>query len=157
MPAFKNVSLDTIGQWLNLFFGDNNNNASRFSPDDLYTRAIANGVNIATSPIALWSDFEYGYLEWDVEDFKSIIWNSEGPLLQGSSLFFISDETLMNKAGFELCLNDFEKFADYYEDNFNMSFFQPADYIICMKEEKQIRIIHHEGVRIAIEKSWKSF
>lgn len=152
MSMFKNVSLDTIIEWLNHFFGDANNTAFIFSPDALTARAKVNRINVAISSIAQWSDYECGIKERDAEDFKSIIWNSS-PLLESSSVFFISDESLTSKTGFEFTLDNFDKFVDYYEDNFNMEFFQPSDYIICMKEERQIRIIHHEGVRIVIKKS----
>jgi len=153
MLKFKKVNLDMIIGWTNLFFGDSNNNAFSLSPDALTARAKTNKVNVIISPITQWDLFERNIVEWDAEDFKSIIWNLADPLLQNSSVFFISDEALMNKTGFEFTLGSIDEFVNYYEDNFNMGFFQPSDYIICMKEKQQIRIIHHAGVRIVIEKS----
>ena len=150
MHPFKSVSLDTIGNWLNLLLGDSNTSPFPHSADALTKRAENNGCKVTLTPI---EDFEFSIMEWGVEEFKSIIWDSDVHSLQNSTLFFISDETLETNEGFELTLNKLEEFADYYENNFNMEFFQPSDYIICMKAEMQIRIIHHEGVRIVIERN----
>jgi hypothetical protein len=150
MHTFKNVSLDTIGNWLNHFLGNSDTNSLLLSPDALMKRAGDNGCKVTVAPI---DNFEFGIMEWGVEEFKSITWDSDGSFDQNSTFFFISDETIRNKEGFELSLNKLEQFADYFEDIFNMEFFQPSDYIICMKAEMQIRIVHHEGVRIVIERS----
>ena len=147
------VNLKLVETWLENFFGNRANSKFNFLPADLLSWSKSSDVNIVTTDIPRWDEFEKGIIDWGKEDFKSIVWDQAQNLPEDLSIYFISDEVLRIKTAIEFKFTDFENFVTFYESRFRAAFFQPLDYIICLKECREIRIIYHEGKKIIISRS----
>jgi hypothetical protein len=69
-----------------------------------------------------------------------------------TEVLFISTESLIKGKAFSFKMSDYDKFVTYYENIFIMSLFQPEDYVIYLREYKEIKIIHHDGKLLKINK-----
>ena len=147
------VNLNIVENWLVELFGSRPISQFNFSPADLLGWSKLSEVNIVTTVIPRWDEFEEGAIEWGAEDFKSIVWDQAQNCPEDPSIFFVSDDVLKTKTAFEFKFKDFDEFVEFYEARFTTSFFQPLDYLICLKECGEIIIIYHEGKKISINKS----
>jgi hypothetical protein len=152
---FLSTDLDKIYQFLEHdFFCKKYSGSFHFLPDELCNWAIQSRFLINTHEIKDWGLFEAGAIEYTENDFFSLMLKEDK--LSSNDLIFISDETLKEKRCFEINAKDFYAFVVYYEERYNESFFQPLDFIIILKDIMKIKIIHHEGKLILIERhGWK--
>jgi len=120
----------------------------RFQPKELCDWALTSNFKITDSKIEKWEDFEYGRIDLDENDFKDLMFNNE--YSPSTEVLFISDESLTKGKAFSFILSDYEEFVTYYENICIMSFFQPEDYIVYLREHKVVKIIHHDGKLLTI-------
>ena len=90
-----------------------------------------------------WTAFEYGHLDWNHRDFARLLALDQIPA--DVPLILITDEGLRDGKGFQFLRIDFQLFAGWYSDFYNMDFFQSADYLIFDESLRHVRILHHEG------------
>jgi hypothetical protein len=132
------------------FFTSKWNKTFNFLPAELYDWALTSNFKISESKIEKWEDFEYGRIDFDENDFRDLIFNDE--YSPDTEVLFISNESLIKGKAFSFNLSDYDKFVTYYENIFILSLFQPEDYIVYLSEYKEIKIIHHDGKLLKINK-----
>ena len=132
------------------FFVCKYNKAFHFLPTELYDWALMSNFKISDSNIEKWEDFEYGKIDFDENDFRELMFNNE--YSQETEVLFISTESLIKGKAFSFKVSDYDKFVTYYENIFIMSLFQPEDYVVYLREYKEIKIIHHDGKLLKINK-----
>lgn len=143
------VKLNAVKDILeNEFFLSKWNMKFHFLPAELYDWALLSNLKISICDIERWEDFEYGRTIFDENDLRNLIFNKE--YSQTTEVLFISDESLIKEAAFKFRIDDYEEFVTYYEDVLEMEIFQPEDYIVYLREYKELRIVHHDGKLIKI-------
>jgi hypothetical protein len=130
------------------FFVSKWNKSFHFQAKELYDWALMSNLKITESKIEKWEDFEYGRIDFDENDFKDLMFNNE--YSPSTEVLFISDESLTKGKAFSFMLSDYDKFVTHYENTYIMSFFQPEDYIVYLREHKEVKIIHHDGKLLKI-------
>jgi hypothetical protein len=131
------------------FFVSTWNKAFHFLPTELCDWALISNFQVSESNIKKWEAFEYGKIDFDETDFKDLIFNNEYSL--DAEVLFISDESLIKEKAFSFKVSDYNNFVTFYENTFKLSFFQPEDYIVYIREYKELRIIHHDGKLLKIK------
>ena len=133
------------------FFDCKWDKAFHFLPAELCDWAILSNFKISKHDIDKWEDFEFGRIDFEIDDFRDLIFNNEYP--KATEVLFISEESLIKGKAFSFTTDDFDNFATFYENTFVMSFFQPLDYIVYFRDQKEIKIIHHDGNLLKINKA----
>lgn len=132
------------------FFALKWNKPFHFLPAELYDWALLSNFNISESNIEKWADFEYGRIDLEENDFRDLLFNNE--YAASTEVLLISNESLIKGKAFSFNLSDYDKFVTYYENIFILSIFQPEDYIVYLREYKELKIIHHDGKLLKINK-----
>ncbi|WP_081202695.1 hypothetical protein [Niastella yeongjuensis] len=126
------------------------NKPFRFLPKELYDWALLSECTISDNKIEKWEDFEFGRIDFDENDFRDLVFNNE--YAESTEVLFISGESLSKGKAFSFNLSDYEQFVTYYENIIVMSFFQPDDYIVYLREYKEVKIIRQDGKLVKINK-----
>jgi hypothetical protein len=133
------------------FFLSKWNKAFHFLPTEFFDWAIQSNLQISEHKIDKWDAFEYGHIDFEENDFRELMFKNEDS--PSTEVLFISTESLIKGKAFSFKLSEYYEFVTYYENMFKMSLFQPDDYIVYLRELKEIRIIHHDGKLLEINTS----
>lgn len=122
-----------------------------FLPRGICDWAIKSNLQLEFYEIELWKDFEYGEVDFDDNDFEKLVFGGNYSL--NTEVLLITDESLKNNIAFRFRIGAFKDFVNYYEEIFDMDFFQPEDYIVFLRDYKEVKIIHHEGKMIKFRRT----
>lgn len=132
------------------FFISKWNKAFHFLPKEFHEWALSSGLQISENKIDKWDAFEYGKIDFEESDFWDLLFNNE--YSPSTEVLFMSTESLLKGKAFSFKLDGYYEFVTHYENMFIMSLFQPEDYVIYLREYKEIKIIHHDGKLLKINK-----
>lgn len=129
-------------------FGSTWNKAFHFLPKELRDWALLSKLQVSESKIEKWTDFESGHIDFEEDDFRELMFTNEDPL--STEVLLLSSESLLKGKAFSFKLSEYHEFVIYYENMFKMSLFQPEDYIVYLREHKELRIIQQDGKLLKI-------
>ncbi|MCU0444659.1 MAG: hypothetical protein MUE85_07045 [Microscillaceae bacterium] len=116
-------------------------------PSKILDYLLANNHKFNQLYLQDWVSFENHYLDFDAEDFFSLMGLNH--LAEDSFCLLITDDGLKDGLVFQFQLLNYDKFIAFYEDRYGMDFFQPFDYIIFIFDAQfspqEISMLHHEG------------
>lgn len=115
-----------------------------FTPELLLNALSAiQQVKMTKKPIPGWLEFEHSLTDFGTEDFKDLMFDR---FIEGDEEYWlITDEGLMKEKVFHFNFSDLEEFMEWYENKFEMEFFQPADYILFRPKTNRFRILINDG------------
>ncbi len=146
---YSKVSFDIIRLEIEKIFScENYQKEWNLRIDKIIHLADSNGIELKWNEIPNWDNVDYDYSDQEfleiayIEDFNS------------ESIYIITDECFKDQMGFSVKPSDLIAFIEkVYNEEFQMDFPQPSDFIFVQPSTNLLTMIHHEGVRTKYIKS----